>query len=73
MLDLFVGNIDEKLLKWVVIKVLKPKDVQNPNFELFASRHKELEALFSEDEESLRICGYEDIANYEYRETCLMW
>ena len=33
-LKLLIGQIDTKLLKTIVLKILKPKDVQNANIEV---------------------------------------
>ena len=33
-LKLLIGQIDTKLLKAIVLKILKPKDVQNANIEV---------------------------------------
>lgn len=30
-LQLFISNVDTQLLKWIGTKILKPKNIQNPN------------------------------------------
>ena len=40
VLNLFVGNVNKKLLKGIVIEVFKAKDIQNSNPKIFASREQ---------------------------------